>query len=115
MRKAEVYCHDILAGTLTEEVPGKNYTFIYNKVYLSDPSHEPISLTMPLTTTPYKSEYLFPFFTNMLPEGANRKIVCRSWRLDEKDFFGLLLKIATFDTIGAVTVKDITERKENKE
>ena len=46
-----------------------------------------------------------PVFTNMLPEGANRKIVCRSWRLDEKDFFGLLLKIATYDTIGAITVK----------
>lgn len=26
-----------------------------------------------------------------------------------KDFFGLLLKIATFDTIGAVTVKEIKE------
>ena len=64
---------------------------------------------MPLTPAPYKSDFLFPFFTNMLPEGANRKIVCRSWRLDEKDFFGLLLKIATFDTIGAVTVKEITE------
>ena len=48
-----------------------------------------------------------PVFTNMLPEGANRKIVCRSWRLDEKDFFGLLLKIATHDTIGAITVKEV--------
>ena len=50
---------------------------------------------------------IFPVFTNMLPEGANRKIVCRSWRLDEKDFFGLLLKIATYDTIGAITVKEV--------
>ncbi|MED9898760.1 MAG: HipA N-terminal domain-containing protein [Prevotella sp.] len=109
MRKAEVFCHDIKAGILTEEVPGKNYTFTYEKLYLADASHEPISVTMPLREEPYHSEYLFPFFTNMLPEGANRKIVCRSWRLDEKDFFGLLLKIATFDTIGAVTVKDISE------
>ena len=109
MRKAEVYCHDIKAGILTEEVPGKNYTFTYDKSYLADSSHEPISLTMPMREEPYHSKYLFPFFTNMLPEGATRKIVCRSWRLDEKDFFGLLLKIATFDTIGAVTVKDISE------
>lgn len=109
MRKAEVYCHDIKAGILTEEVPGRNYTFTYDKLYLADSSHEPISLTMPMREEPYHSKYLFPFFTNMLPEGANRKIVCRSWRLDEKDFFGLLLKIATFDTIGAVTVKDISE------
>ncbi|MBD9041122.1 MAG: phosphatidylinositol kinase, partial [Prevotella sp.] len=27
--------------------------------------------------------------------------------LDEKDFFGLLLKIATHDTIGAITVKEV--------
>lgn len=47
----------------------------------------------------------------MLPEGANRKIVCRSWRLDEKDFFGLLLKIATHDTIGAIIVKEVESWK----
>ncbi len=107
MRKAEVYCHDIKAGIITEEVPGKNYTFVYDSSYLADSAHEPISLTMPLRKEAYKSPVLFPFFTNMLPEGTNRKVVCRSHRLDEKDFFGLLLKIATVDTIGAVTVKEI--------
>ena len=49
MRKAEVFCHDIKAGILTEEVPGKNYTFTYEKLYLADASHEPISVTMSLT------------------------------------------------------------------
>lgn len=107
MRKAEVYCHDIKAGIITEEVSGKNYTFVYDSNYLADTTHEPISLTMPLRKEAYRSPVLFPFFTNMLPEGTNRKVVCRSHRLDEKDFFGLLLKIATFDTIGAVTVKEI--------
>lgn len=29
MSKAEVYCHDILADTTTEEIPDKKYTFIY--------------------------------------------------------------------------------------
>ena len=75
--------------------------------YMKDRTHDPISLTMPFREEPYLSDYLFPVFTNMLPEGANRKIVCRSWRLDEKDFFGLLLKIATYDTIGAITVKEV--------
>ena len=73
--------------------------------------NDPVSLTMPFREEPYQSDYLFPFFTNMLPEGANRKIVCRSWRLDEKDFFGLLLKIATHDTIGAITVKEVESLK----
>ena len=107
MRQAEVYCHDIKAGIITEELPGKGYTFVYDAAYLADTCHEPISVTMPLRKEAYQSVYLFPFFTNMLPEGTNRKVVCRNWRLDEKDFFGILLKIATFDTIGAVTVKEI--------
>lgn len=107
MRKAEVYCHDIKAGIIMEEAPGKGYIFVYDEKYLEDESHEPISLTMPIRKEAYKSPVLFPFFTNMLPEGTNRKVVCRNWRLDEKDFFGLLVKIATVDTIGAVTVKEI--------
>ncbi len=73
--------------------------------------NDPVSLTMPFREEPYQSDYLFPVFTNMLPEGANRKIVCRSWRMDEKDFFGLLLKIATYDTIGAITVKEVESEK----
>ena len=87
--------------------PGRGYTFTYDKQYMMDRTHDPVSLTMPFREEPYQSDYLFPVFTNMLPEGANRKIVCRSWRLDEKDFFGLLLKIATHDTIGALTVKEV--------
>lgn len=105
MRKAIVYCHDTEAGLLEESTPGRGYTFTYDKQYMMDRTHDPVSLTMPFREEPYQSDYLFPVFTNMLPEGANRKIVCRSWRMDEKDFFGLLLKIATHDTIGAITVK----------
>ena len=113
MRKAIVYCHYIEAGLLEEATPGRGYTFTYDKQYMMDidnqidRTHDPVSLTMPFREAPYQSDYLFPVFTNMLPEGANRKIVCRSWRLDEKDFFGLLLKIATHDTIGAITVKEV--------
>ena len=31
----------------------------------------------------YEAESMFPFFTNLLPEGANRKVVCREKRIDE--------------------------------
>ena len=96
--------YNILLDVKIQEV---SYTFTYDKQYMMDRTHDPISLTMPFREEPYLSDYLFPVFTNMLPEGANRKIVCKGWRLDEKDFFGLLLKIATYDTIGAITVKEV--------
>jgi HipA-like protein len=47
---------------------------------------------------------LFPFFTNMLPEGSNKQIVCKHHRIDDKDYFGLLMTIAKYDSIGAVRV-----------
>jgi serine/threonine-protein kinase HipA len=50
---------------------------------------------------PYKSEHLFPFFTNLLPEGANRKVICRELRIDENDFFGMLMATVDTDMIGA--------------
>ncbi len=37
-------------------------------------------------TEAFESDRLFPFFTNMLPEGANRSVICRSLRIDENDF-----------------------------
>jgi serine/threonine-protein kinase HipA len=63
-----------------------------------------ISLTMPKTNVLLTSPYLFPFFFNMLPEGSNKKAICKSRMIDEDDYFGLLLEIAKNDTIGAVRV-----------
>jgi serine/threonine-protein kinase HipA len=41
----------------------------------------------------------------MLPEGGNRRIICRSLRIDETDYFGLLEAMADKDFIGAVNVR----------
>ena len=103
-----IFAQKVQYNTLLDmKIQEVSYTFTYDKQYMMDRTHDPVSLTMPFREEPYQSDYLFPVFTNMLPEGANRKIVCRSWRLDEKDFFGLLLKIATYDTIGAIIIKEV--------
>jgi serine/threonine-protein kinase HipA len=104
MRELAVYFNDVEAGTLTEENPGIGYIFQYNEDYMNS-SMPPISTTMPKQSMVYKSEHLFPFFTNMLPEGANRRVICRSLKIDETDFFGLLEAMAGKDFIGAVNVR----------
>ncbi|GFI57599.1 hypothetical protein IMSAG025_01039 [Muribaculaceae bacterium] len=43
----------------------------------------------------------------MLPEGANRRVICRVLKIDENDFFGLLETMADRDFIGAVNVRRI--------
>lgn len=106
MRKLEIYSHGILAGLLIEE-DRNHYTFRYNENYFLDESKPSISLTMPKTQQEYQSEFLFPFFFNMLSEGVNRKLQSRMLKIDEEDNFGLLAATAQHDTIGAVTVKPL--------
>ena len=48
----------------------------------------------------------------MLPEGANRKIICRSLRIDENDFFGMLTAMADKDFIGAVQIRKKTDDRD---
>ena len=46
---------------------------------------------------------------NMLPEGANRKVICRTSRIDENDFFGLLSAMAGKDFIGGVHIETVSK------
>ncbi len=106
MRTLEIYRNGILAGLLTEE-NRKHYTFRYDDNYFMDDSKPAISLTLPKTQREYNSEFLFPFFFNMLSEGVNRKLQSIQLKIDEEDNFGLLAATAQYDTVGAVTVKPI--------
>lgn len=109
MRRAEVYRNGIFAGILSETSDGK-YQFTYDSVYFNDDSKPGISLTIPKTKITHHSDHLFPFFYNMLSEGTNRKIQSKQLKIDEKDFFGLLLATAQYDTVGAIIVKQIDQK-----
>jgi len=106
MRKAGVYRNGILAGVLTEE-NRNSYVFRYDDAYYAAAGKPSISLTLPKTQQEYRSEFLFPFFYNMLSEGVNRKLQSTLLKIDEEDHFGLLLATARYDTAGAVTVKPV--------
>ncbi|MCH5215245.1 MAG: HipA N-terminal domain-containing protein [Muribaculaceae bacterium] len=104
MRQLAVYYNDSLAGVLAEKSSGSDYTFQYADDYVN--SNLPaISVTFPKRNERYSSEQLFPFFSNMLPEGTNRKTICRLQKIDENDSFGLLSALAGRDFIGAVNVR----------
>lgn len=107
MKQLEVYFNNTKAGILTEQRPGIGYSFQYSEDYLDSPM-PPISSTLPKRTDAFYSEHLFPFFSNMIPEGANRRVICRSLKIDEQDFFKLLEAMADRDFIGAVNVRRIT-------
>jgi HipA-like protein len=104
--KARVYRNHDLAGELERKEDG-TYRFVYREDYLKDPSKPAISLTLPKRRDAYESTHLFPFFFNMLSEGVNLKLQSRALKIDEQDYFQLLLSTAQYDTIGAVRVAPI--------
>lgn len=108
MRQLNVYVNDRKAGVLTEMHPGAGYSFSYDPDYLESDA-PPISVTMSKRKDSYESSSLFPFFANMLPEGANRRVICRTHRIDEHDLFGILAAMAGSDFIGAVNIKQTAE------
>jgi serine/threonine-protein kinase HipA len=104
MRTAQIFYNNRLAGILSKS--GATYHFAYDKAYLTVTGSRPVSLTLPLRETPYESNVLFPAFVNLLSEGANKAIQTRLLKIDENDYFGLLLATAGGDRIGPLTIKE---------
>lgn len=102
-KQASVYFNGILAGTLSKSHEG--FIFQYNEFYLAS-KNPSIALTLPKRPEPYKSKELFAFFEGLLPEGENRKMYCTALKIDPRDSFKLLLKLATKESIGAISVME---------
>lgn len=107
MRQAKVNLNGRFAGILTEN-PDNSFVFEYQEDYLLDKNSIDVSLTLPKSRAPYRSAYLFPCFSNLLSEGANRALQCKLHRIDIDDDFGLLLATAQYDCIGALTFTPIS-------
>ena len=106
-RKAEIYNNGILAGIL-EKTDDRKFIFQYDEKYFRDDNKSAISLSLPKKQMEFRSETLFPFFFGLLSEGVNKQTQCKLLRIDENDHFSLLLSTAQSDTIGSITVKEVT-------
>ena len=104
MRKVDVYYGDVFAGQLVELARG-SYEFIYDDAFMSDRGTPPVSVNLPKSQKVYQADHIFPVFTNMLPQGADRRALCRVKKVDETDFFGMLEMICGMDAIGKFVLK----------
>lgn len=100
-REAKVFYNENYVGTLSK-VDGE-YFFQYSDEYLQT-DYPAISLSLPKQKKIFRSNILFPFFYGLLSEGENKELQCRKLKIDKNDFFSLLLKTASEDTIGGVRV-----------
>ena len=107
MRRGLVKIGGEPAGILEETDQG--YRFCYDPEYLSQPNSVAVSLTLALQPEPFLSSHLFAYFEGLIAEGSLREMQSRRYQIDEQDSFGLLLKTASSDVIGNVTVETLEE------
>ena len=100
VRSACVYYNNILAGHLLQN--GRRFVFLYDSQYVAS-RYPSIALDMPKKKRFFSSPYLFPYFQGLLPEGA---IFCERLGIPSSDKFMMLLKLANYETIGAITVHE---------
>ncbi len=110
MRKGKVFWNDREAGLIRESDEG--YEFVYLASYLEQINAEPVSLTFPLQSEPFRSRTMFSFFDGLIPEGWLLDIAADTWKIDRRDRMGLLLACCK-DCIGAVSVLPV-ETDENE-
>jgi HipA-like protein len=103
MREATILFKGEKAGILTQH-DDASFTYSYTNDWMLNDKKPNISMTLDKKNKEYHSQFLFPFFYNMLPEGTNKLALCKQNRIDQDDYFGLLLTVAGNDTIGAITI-----------
>jgi serine/threonine-protein kinase HipA len=106
MRQAKILYKGSEAGLLSQYDDG-SFSFEYNDTWFKDSSKPSISINLSKKKKEYHSIELFPFFYNMLPEGANKQLICKVNRIDVEDSFALLCISAEVDNIGAIQVIEL--------
>ncbi len=109
MRSAKILFKNEEAGILIQH-DDASFSFRYHDAWFANENKPGISLGLPKVKQEYQSQYLFPFFYNLLPEGSNKQVVCKLNKIDRNDYFGLLLTTAKNDSIGAVRVIEIAQK-----
>lgn len=107
--RVKVYQEKICVGSLSKEVKKQKttYRFRYYKKYLDNQNTPPISFSFPKKQQEYQSDILFPYFFGLISEGFYKARQTKVMKIDEKDYFSLLIKTARYNTVDGVHFKEI--------
>ena len=81
MKCVTVYVKGIEAGVLARFRHG-GYEFRYTRAYRESPRPS-VAFSIPKRKAVHRSQVLFPFFYGLLAEGAQKRMQCRTMRIDE--------------------------------
>ncbi len=103
---AFVFFNDCLVGHLFKEDPrGDNqFIFKYDRAFLEAEDNFPIGYNFPLTSKEFSSKKLFAFFESLASEGWLLKLQSQNSKIDERDFFSMLLENGE-ELIGGIKIR----------
>lgn len=96
-----VYYEDKEIGHLQHD-HDQQFIFQYSSTWLQEECRFPISLSMPLDDKQYHQE-AHAYFTNLLPEGALKSLICQKLKISENNHYELLRKIGG-ECAGAIRI-----------
>ena len=106
MRKLEVYIEEdgdfVLAGRIQGET-WEDARFIYEKSYLENQSHQPISISWPFQEDAFSPFETRCYFEGLLPEGYTRRCVAGWMHVAEEDYLSVLAGLGN-ECLGAVRI-----------
>ena len=106
MRKLEVYIEEdgdfVLAGQIQGET-WEDARFIYEKSYLENQSHQPISISFPFQEDAFSPFETRCYFEGLLPEGYTRRCVAGWMHVAEEDYLSVLAGLGN-ECLGAVRI-----------
>ncbi|MBO4396717.1 MAG: type II toxin-antitoxin system HipA family toxin [Eubacterium sp.] len=97
----------VIVGEICGNTPD-DACFAYANEYLLRPDATPISVSLPLTETPYPPDSTAAFFEGLLPEGFTRREVARKLHADENNYLSILSKLGN-ECIGALQIQSSDE------
>lgn len=106
MRKLEVYIEEdgdfVLAGQIQGET-WEDARFIYEKSYLENQSHQPVSISLPFQEDAFSPFETRCYFEGLLPEGYTRRCVAGWMHVAEEDYLSVLAGLGN-ECLGAVRI-----------
>jgi len=102
--RLKVFLNSEEVGEIQRRGPAR-YRFTYSGSALDAPTPDGVllSASLPLRAQTFTPSETSPFFEGLLPEGAVRSAISRTFRISEEDGFGLLRALGA-DCAGAVVV-----------
>ena len=97
----DVYLHRDLVGHLTQDAQG-DMEFSYTENWLQNAVASPLSHSLPLRKEPFLKKECNGFFSGILPEEENRRLIARNLGISPRNDFAMLEQIGG-ECAGAVT------------